>query len=47
MNPLLMKNSAVQEVASWGNEMTKQLIEEWSQELQTKSNHLKDISFHL
>lgn len=47
MNPLLMKNSAVQEVASWGNEMTKQLIEEWSQELQTKSNHLMDISFQL
>ncbi len=47
MNPLLMKNSSVQEVASWGNEMTKQLIEEWSQELQTKSNHLMDISFHL
>ncbi len=29
MNPLLMKNSAVQEVASWGNELTRQLIQEW------------------
>ena len=29
MNPLLMKNSAVHEVASCGNELTRQLIQEW------------------
>ena len=36
MNPLLMKNSAIQETASWGHHVTGSMIDKWAKELNKK-----------
>ena len=35
-----MKNSAVQEIASWGNQITNQLMQEWKSDMQLKGDKI-------
>jgi hypothetical protein len=40
MNPLLLKNSAIQSCAAWVNPVTNQLMDEW-QDMTKKQGHCR------